>query len=187
MAKSKRSFGKRDTLIIILILIVVFLSAAITAFYDTTLINPLVPASAALALGFASGLWLWRIWRPITGAQKMMWNFICHTVFVSVLLTALFYVCNVAFADKSNTSETKVVVLEKYDKVRHHMKRIARNRYARGEAYNTYHLKIRLDNGTTRVLTVPLGKYRRFQPGDSVMLPIAKGAFGVPIIVQNKL
>lgn len=185
MAKSKRPFGKRDTLIIILILIVVFLSAAIIAFYDTTLINPLIPVSAAVALGLATALWLWRIWRPITGSQKMLWNFICHTVFISIFLTALFYICNQALADKSNTNETKAIVVEKYDKVRHHIRRVSRNHYAQGEAYNTYHLKIRFDNGTTRVLTVSFGKYRRYQAGDTITLPIAKGALGAPIILQS--
>lgn len=187
MAKSERTFGKRETVIIILILIVVFLSAALVAFYDTTLINPLIPALASVALGLSTALWLWKIWRPITGSQKMAWNFICHTIFFSILMGGLFYICNLAFANKSEVNETQVEIVGKYSKVRHHMRRVARNRYAQGEAYNTYHLKIRFDNGTTRVITVPFGKYRRYQPGDSIQLPIAKGALGAPIILQNRL
>ena len=187
MAKSERTFGKRETVIIILILIVIFLSAAVVAFYDTTLINPLIPALASVALGLSTALWLWKIWRPITGSQKMAWNFICHTIFFSILMGGLFYICNLAFADKSEINETQVEIVGKYHKVRHHMRRISRNRYARGEAYNTYHLKVRFDNSTTRELTLPLGKYRHYQIGDSLNLPIAKGALGAPIILQSQI
>lgn len=183
MAKSKNAIGKLGVLTIILIFITLILLGGIVALYDTTLISPLIPATASLALGLATALWLWKIWRPITGTQKQWPNFICHTACAAILAASLFYICNYAFADKENINKSRVEIVEKYHKVRHHTKRVSRNRYARGEAYNTYHIKVRLDNGTTHELNVTLNKYHRLHAGDSIDIPIAKGALGAPVIM----
>lgn len=137
---------------------------------------------ATIALFSGLVMWKWRGWGWLTGSTNFLSNYLCHFVCVEILCLALFYICNYAFSDDVHKHAEKTIVEDKYYKVRHKTRRVSRNRYARGEAYNVYYMKVRFDNGFVKELGITRNRYSRLHKGDTVSLSVSNGFFGIPVV-----
>lgn len=111
----------------------VFVYAGAVALVPRTLITPWVPFCAAGMVAAATGAGMWRLWRRITAREKPFWNYLCHTVMMTGMLAAVFYISNYALADDSTYHKEETVLVRKYRETRHHSKRLSRARYVRGD------------------------------------------------------
>ena len=183
---NKKTLDKyRTFLVVLLIFICVFLYAIAVSIHSNTMIDGWLPAVGASVLAAISGTTLARIWQKITGSSKFAVNYICNLIFATGLLLALFYGCNFAFSRGATSEPHEAIVEKKYSKVRHHSRRVGRNRYVRGEAYNVYYIDVRFDNGRMKDLSMPFERYRRIHVGDTLSIPFEKGLFGIPVIKRR--
>ena len=160
----------------------VLVYAGAVALVPRTLITPWVPFCAAGMVAAATGAGMWRLWRRITAREKPFWNYLCHTVMMTGMLAAVFYISNYALADDSTYHEEETVLVRKYRETRHHSKRLSRARYVRGDPYYVYYMEVKFANGRTRELQIPANKYIRLKKGQKLRLPVARGFWNVPVI-----
>lgn len=168
--------------------LMIFLSGilAIAAYSlsEYTLIAFHVPVAFSVSSGLLSGAVMWksRFWIWLTKTSAFLPNYLCHSVCTGIFLMAVFYVCNFAFADSASSHTEMAVVEQTYYKIRHKTRRVSRNHYARGEAFNQYYMKVRLSNGAVKEQMIKQQKYIRLHKGDTVPLQVSKGFFGVSVI-----
>lgn len=160
------------------------MATAAWSLHERTLINPLLPAGCGLALGLATGLWLWKWSRYITDCSKIVVNMVCHTILTTILLTSLFYIINYTCADRSSSYTETVTITSKHTSVHYHSRRVGRNRYTKGEPYNVYDIDIQFNDSTERSLRVPLSKYNKYRNGAEIRITMAKGLLGAPVILD---
>lgn len=104
-------------------------------------------------------------------------------------------ILGVNFFDRDTTDSVTVraEVVRVYSETRHRTKRVARNRYTRGEPYKVYYMDVRLPDGQERKRSISLERYNRFarsnhrrrQRPDSVDLHLTKGALGLTVIERE--
>jgi len=99
----------------------------------------------------------------------------------------LFYICNYTFANDEEGSIRKTIVEEKYKKVHHKSRRIGRNRYTQGEAYNVYYMKVKFGNEYIKELQIEQKRYAQLHEGDTVPLFVSKGLFNIFVIKYNHI
>lgn len=175
---------KKIAPIAIIIIVCVIMATAAWSLHERTLINPLLPAGCGLALGLATGLWMWKLSRYITDCSKMLPNMVCHTILFTILLTSLFYIINYTCADRDASYTENAAITAKHSSVHYHSRRVGRNRYTKGEPYNVYDIKIQFKDSTVRKLRVPLSKYNKYRNGAEIRLTMAKGLLGAPVILD---
>lgn len=159
---------------------------AAIALAGRTLITTWGVFGAAGTVAAATGLHLWRLWQRVSMTERFVWNLLCHTVAVTGLLAALFYIGNYALADTAAQREEKTVVLKKYRETRHRTKRLTRKTYARGEAYYVYYAEVAFGDGRTKSIQLTARHYSRLKVGNILPLRVAPGFFGVPVILPDK-
>jgi len=125
------------------------------------------------------------MWRRLTSSDKFLWNYGIHITAFTGLFAAVFYIGNFVLADRSTMHKEPAGVEKVYHKVQYRTKRIRRNRYGRGEPYNVYYMRIRLDNGMVKDIKIPHKKYMKTRKGDTVNVNVAKGGFGIPVILYK--
>jgi hypothetical protein len=97
---------------------------------------------------------------------------------------------------RRDTSETETVhaeIIKIYSETRHRTKRVARNRYTRGEPYKVYFMDVRLPDGQKHKRSISLKSYNQYaysshrhrERPDSVNLLLTKGALGMTIIERD--
>lgn len=175
---------KKITPIVIIVIVSMLLITAAWSLHDRTLVTPLFPIGCGVALGLASGLWLWKLSRYLTDCSKRLPNLICHTILFTILFTALFYILNYTCADRGASYTETVTITAKQTSVHYHSRRVGRNRYTKGEPYNVYNIKIQFKDSTERSFRVPLSKYNKYRNGADIELSMAKGLFGAPVIID---
>lgn len=185
MAKLKKVYPGKYVTRCLLSAFVVILYAGAVALTSNTLTDWWIPFTTAGIIAALTGVYCWKIWRWFTTSGKFMWNYITHMLSFTGIIAAMFYIGNYALADRSSSQNKTAEVEKVYHKVQYHTKRIRRNRYGRGEAYNVYYMKIRLENGMIKDIKIPYNKYIKTRKGDTVTIPIAKGGFGVPVILYE--
>lgn len=185
MAKSEKMYKGKYIARCLLSAFVVILYVGAIALTSNTLIDWWIPFATSGALAVLTGIYCWKMWRWFTTSGKFLWNYITHVLAFTGIIAAIFYIGNYAFADHSTAHSEKAGVEKVYYKVQYHTKRIRKNRYGRGEPYNVYYMKIRLENGMVKDIKIPHKKYMKTRKGDTVTIPIAKGCFGVPVILYE--
>lgn len=172
--------------------VIIFYGIALTLF-RMTLVSPMRIIGASLALAAVTALVLRRKWKTITGTANALINLICHLVAVTGLCMALILGVNYFGRDTSDSVTVRAEVVRVYSETRHHMKRVARNRYTRGEPYKVYYMDVRLPDGRECKRSISLQRYNRFarsnyrrhQRPDSVDLHLTKGALDMTIIERD--
>lgn len=183
MTKSGRKGSSRFVWRCVLAAVVVIAYAGACALVSRTLTEWWIPFAFSIALAFLAGVFLWKIWRWFTGSGRFIWNFLVCAVALTGIFSSAFYIVNYACADRATTHEEQAEVARVYYKVRHHSRRVGRNRYVQGEAYNVHFMEVKMSNGMLKELEIPYDCYRRTRKGERVTLPVAMGALGVPVIL----
>ena len=78
--------------------------------YSGAVIDWWIVPAVAFAVGLATGLHLWRMWRYLTGSQSMTFNYVCHAVFTAALLSFIFFLLNDTFSDRDTAHNERGVV-----------------------------------------------------------------------------
>ncbi len=185
MFRLKEKMSRRAVASLIIAAVVVLLGVITYAFYQVTLVDLPGPAAGGAALGMLSSFVLWKPWRRLTRSRRWLPNAACQAVSCSVALVCLFFFCNYVFADRENTREEKVAIVEKHTSTRHRSRRVGRARYIQGEAYTVYDIDVRFSSGFVREMQVSVGDYSRYRVGDSIRLSVARGWLGMPVIIHH--
>lgn len=166
----------------LLVLTMLALSGWTAALYSDAVIDWWLVPAAALAVGLATGLHMWRIWRRVTGSQTMALNYVCHAVVTGVTLSFLFFFVNDAFSDRATEHTERGVVAAHFREKRHRTRRVGRRYVASGEKYYVYRLEVRLPSADPKIISVTYDRYRNVRDGDSVSVPVRKGWLGVTLL-----
>lgn len=179
----------RNVFIIIVIILFICLVTGIYSLSQYTLVRFCIPFICFVTMSLFASLFLGKagIWGRVTGSMKYLPNYLCCFVCTCILGLSLFYICNYAFANDEKGEIRNVVVEEKYQKVRHKSRRVGRNRYVRGEAYNVYYMRVRLNDEQIKEFPIEQGKYARLHKGDTIPLFVSKGLLGVPVVKYNRI
>ncbi|NBH87916.1 MULTISPECIES: hypothetical protein [Bacteroidales] len=177
----------RNAFIVTAIIFLIGLAVGVYSLSRYTLVRFSVPLICFATVSLLSGVLLCkaRIWGWITGSARFLPNFLCCSVCTCVFCLSVFYICNYAFANDKEGGMRDAVVEEKYQKVRHKSRRVGRNRYTRGEAYNVYYMKVRFVDGPVNELQIEQKRYARIHKGDTIQLFVSEGFFSVPVIKYN--
>lgn len=178
-----------STVVIALIFLFLFLIAGVYALSQYTLLSFGIPLvrSAVVSLLFGMALHRLGMWAWLTGSKKFLLNYLCCSVCTCVLVLSLFYICNYAFANDEGGGMRSAVIEAKFHKVRHKSRRVGRNRYVQGEAYNVYYIKVRFGNDLLKELQVERNRYARLHKGDTLSLFVSEGALGIPVLKYNRV
>lgn len=182
METSDAKCNHRTVRLVFFAFLIVLVYAGAAALAPRTLITPWVPFCAAGMVAAATGAGMWRLWRRVTDEEKPFWNCLCHTVMITGMLAAAFYISNYALADDSTYHKEETMLVRKYREMRHHSKRVTRTRYTRGAPYYVYYMKVRFSDGRTRDIQIPTDKYIRLKKGQKLRLPVARGFWNIPVI-----
>lgn len=185
--KIKKS--RRNIFIITLIILLICLAIGAYSLSQYTLIHPITPIMYLSVLSLLSGIFFYKakIWIWITGSAQFLPNALCHFFCTCIISLSLFYICNYTFANDEEGSIRKTIVEEKYKKVHHKSRRIGRNRYTQGEAYNVYYMKVKLGNEHIKELQIEQKRYAQLHEGDTVPLFVSKGLFNIFVIKYNHI
>lgn len=186
----KKRFSLRIILIITVSMAVIIFYGATLALFGMTLVRPVWVVAGAAVFAAASCLAFGRKWAALTGTRNFVINVICNLVAVTGLAMALFLGVNYFGRNKTETVSVRAEVLRVYPETHYRTKRLARNRYTRGEPYKVYYMDVRLPDGRERKREIPLKRYNRYVRSshirhtrpDSVDLRLTPGALGLTVI-----
>ena len=192
MAKSNNSGWRIFGIITVSAAVIIFYGVAVTLL-GMTIIRPGWIITVSLVFAALTALLYWRKWRIITGTSNIVINVICHLIATMGLFMALILGVNYFGRDTSKSETVRAEILKIYSETRHRTKRIARNRYTRGEPYKVYFMDVRLPNGQKHKRSISLKRYNRYafsshrhmERPDSVDLFLTKGALGMTIIERD--
>lgn len=166
----------------LLVLTMLALSGWAVALYSDAVIDWWLVPSAALAVGLATGLHMWSIWRRVTGSQSMALNYICHAVVTGIVISFLFFFINDEFSDRDGEHTEQGVVTGHFREERHRTRRVGRRYVATGEKYYVYRLEVKLPSTDPKMISVTYDRYKSVRDGDSVSVPVRKGWLGVTLL-----
>lgn len=181
-AKLSHTTDMNKLYLTILVIAVVMAYGAVAGLSRVTLVSPVAPLLASMVGAAALFPLFRRLWGRIAGRAAAWIGLVCHIVAVTGLLAATFYLLNYCLAPQESRHSEAAVVERRYTETHYRSKRVGRNRYVRGEPYDTYHIEVRLPSGWTRPLEVNLRSYRGYREGDTVQIPVARGMLGFPVI-----
>lgn len=169
---------------------VIFCYAVAITLLNMTLVNPVWIVGVSALLAGLTGLILVRKWSVLTGTRNVAVNAICQLISFTGLFMALILGVNYFCRDKSDSETVRVEITRIYSETHHRMKRVARNRYTRGEPYRMYYMDVRLPDGRKRKRSISLQRYNRYARSshmrqarpDSVNLTLTSGALGMTIL-----
>ena len=185
MSKQKKSRIGYKILSGLLIGLCVVSLGSVIGLYSNTLIKIWIPIAGAAFIAVASGFFMWRIWKGLTGSNKKWINRSCHIAVVTAILPGIFYTLNFVFSDHASLEYKTVKVARKFYKTRHKTKRISRRVYGQGEAYKQYYMEVSFPSGQKTELSVPFKQYRQLKVGMELSLPVETGLFHIPVIKRR--
>ncbi len=171
---------------ITLALIAIIAAAMAMALYGRTIVEWWKPACACLAAAFIIGFLLRGTFKWIIGWKSSASCTLIATAVFFVIFNGVFYTVNFYCSDSDSLTQLSVEVTDKYSEEHYRVKRVSRGRTTRGEKYMVYRAVIALPDGRTKVLDVPLDKYRNYRIGEKITLAVEDGALGAPVIKNLK-
>ena len=177
----------RYVLIGLTVLTLLVMSGWAMLLYSGAVIDWWIVPAVAFAVGLATGLHLWRMWRYLTGSQSMAFNYVCHAVFTAALLSFIFFLLNDTFSDRDTAHTERGVVTAHFKEERHRTRRVGRRYVATGEKYYVYSLRVNLADTDPKIISVNYDRYRNVRDGDSVSVPVRTGLFGIKILDVNSM
>lgn len=192
MAKGNNSVWRIFGTITVSAVVIIFYGIAITLL-GMTIIRPVWIIAVSIAFAVLTALVFWRKWRFITESCNTIINVICHLIATTGLFMALILGVNYFKRDTSETETVHAEIIKIYSETRHRTKRVARNRYTRGEPYKVYFMDVRLPDGQKHKRSISLKSYNQYaysshrhrERPDSVNLLLTKGALGMTIIERD--
>lgn len=192
MTKMGTSGWRMFGVVAVSMVVIIFYGIAI-ALFGMTLIGPVWIIGASIIFAAVTAFVFWRKWRMITGTHGAFINVICHLVATAGLFMAFILGVNYFGRDTSESVNVRAEIVKVYSETRHRTKRIARNRYTRGEPYQVYFMDVRLPDGRERKRSISLRRYNLFawssyrhrERPDSVDLLLTKGALGMAVIERE--
>lgn len=160
------------------------------ALLNMTIVSPVWIIGLSILLAGVTALFLSRIWSKLTGTCNVTVNAACHLVAFTGLFASVILGVNYFSRDIKDSVTVRAEVVRVYSEPRHRMKRVARNRYTRGEPYQVYFMDVRLPDGRERKRSISLQRYnvyarssqRQQQRPGSVNITLTSGAFGMTVI-----
>ena len=127
------------------------------------------------------------LWNYLIASESIALKLIIHVAFtIPVLLCAALLVNSMA-ADYSESQDVKVKVESVYRKTKYRTKRVSRRVYAKGAPYYVYGIDCRFPSGNLKSIEIPKKKYDYITKGDTVILPVCRGALGMPVIRASEI
>lgn len=182
----KFSVGRALALVGI-VFILIFSIGALIGLQSLTMIRWWIPVGISGIMAALSGTVLWRIWPRLTGNYSFPVNFICHFIFLTLLLSGLFYTINVIGASNSPARKEKALVVSKYKEKHYRSRRVGRNRYVRGPEYFEYYVKVEFPKGKEKSIQLPYSTYKGIKQDNEITLSLARGLFGVDVILTSEI
>lgn len=192
MAKSKISGWRIFLIITVSLAVIIFYGISITLF-GMTLIEPVLIIGVSILFAAVTAFAFRQKWRMITSSDSVIVNVICHVFATTGLFMALILGVNYFGRNSSESTTVRAEIVKVYSENRYRMKRVARNRYTRGEPYRVYFMDVRLPDGRECKRSISLQRYNRFSRStymhrvrkDSVDLRLTKGALGMTILERE--
>lgn len=186
MSKSEYS---RDSTACLIIVIIITLAAygLYMALADLTMVNKWTVLIVAAIVSCVIAL----LWRDGMGYMLGIGNRIVNKIVVLIVFTGIlaagFYSVNYWLSRGETSRQEKAVVVRKYTEKHYRTKRVARNRYTRGEPYNQYYVELQYPAGDIKPRQVNFDRYRKIKAGDSVSVDIEMGALGFPVVKNPRI
>lgn len=160
------------------------------ALFGMTLVNPWWIVALSIVFAGISVFFLRnkKNWSVLTGTSSVTINVLCHLVTATGLFMALILGVNYFCRDTSRTVTVRAEIVRVYSETRYRSKRVARNRYTRGEPYKVYFMDARLPDGRECKRSISIQRYNRYARNshrnkpDSVDLHLSSGALGMEIL-----
>lgn len=189
MSQKKNSSWRTFGMIAVIFAVILCYGIAL-ALFGMTLVNPWW--IVALSIVFAGiSVFFFRNkknWSVLTGTSSVTINVLCHLVTATGLFMALILGVNYFCRDTSRTVTVRAEIVRVYSETRYRSKRVARNRYTRGEPYKVYFMDARLPDGRECKRSISIQRYNRYawnshrNKPDSVDLHLSSGALGMEIL-----
>lgn len=192
MTKKKTSGWRTFSIITVSLAVIIFYGVAVTLF-AMTLVKPVLIIGVSIVLAAVSAIVFWQKWGILTHTANIVVNILCHIVAVTGLFMAVILSVNYFSRYSSETVTVRAEVVKVYSETRYRSKRVARNRYIRGEPYQVYFMDVRLHDGRVRQRSISLKRYNRYartshlrrKHADSVEIMLTPGALGMTIIERS--
>ena len=176
---------KKSRSIIIIVIITIIFYVMAYVLWANTLADIRIICALCGGMGLISGTILWKAWKKLTGVDKFLPNYICHSVFTFGFIICMFLILNKSFADRTTNHVEKVVVDSKIVKKLHKSKRVGRRSYVSDDTYNVYYWCLRFSNGVVKEIQISGSQYEKSHLGDTVLLEMENGLFDIPVIVER--
>lgn len=168
------------------LVLAVLCAGCISGLAGLTFMPAWIPWTIAVATALGTGMWGRRLWQRITGSRNSLLNYALHTVMVSLVICCGLYLANrIWAADDGATVDATVIKV--YSETRHHSRRVGRNRYVRGEAYQVYFATLRFGNGAECDIPLDYSRYRRMHAGEVVGIAVLHGALGYDVLNPSEI
>lgn len=174
----------RKTLVLVIMAVLgAALAGAAVYFYSRTVVAWWLPLLAGALFGVLAACVLRGFRALVAESIGGIGAWLAVFVFGLCAGAALLLWGNRTFADPASEHQELVTIQSKHIE-EHRTRRYSRGRYiGSGSKYNTYHLVLRFDDGSTKELSVPRSEYNRVRTGSRRTYTLARGAFGFPVIL----
>lgn len=192
MSKRKTS-GWRIFGIITVSLVVIGSYGLALALLGMTLVRPVWIVGPSFLFAVLTAFVFRQKWKWLTGTDNIAINAICHTIAAAGLFMAVILGANYLGRNTSESEAVRGEIIKVFSETRYRSKRVARNRYTRGEPYQVYFMIVRLPDGRECKRPISLQRYNRYvrsnrlrrERPDSVDLHLTPGALGMTIIERD--
>lgn len=192
MTKKITSGWRTFSIITVSLAVIIFYGAAVTLL-GMTIVRPVWIIGVSLVLAAVSAIVFLKKWETLTLTANVVVNILCHIVAATGLFMAVILGVNYFGRHSSDTDTVRAEVVKVYSETHYRSKRVARNRYIRGEPYQVYYMDVRLPDGKVRQRSISLNCYNRYartshlhrERADSVDLMMTPGALGMTIIERD--
>lgn len=188
MAK-KSSSWKVFGIITVVLAVIIFYGISVVLL-NMTLVSPVWIIATSIVLAAITGIVLIGKWRILTGTGNVAVNALCQLAAFSGLFMAVILGVNYFCRYKTDSVTVRAEITKIYTETHYRMKRVARNRYTRGEPYQMYYMDVHLPDGREHKRSISLQRYNRYARTshlrqahpDSVNLTLTSGALGMTIL-----
>ena len=172
-----------DIAVIIVMALITILSAAMAlALYDRTLAEWWHIAFICILPAIPSGYAMRKVFSKAMGWSSQSLCALASSAIVFLIFSGIYYSANYYGADGDSRRDLPVEVTAKFSEEHYRSKRVARNRYTRGEKYMVYKIEILLPDGRQKKLDVPFNTYKNARVGQDINLSVEDGLLGSPVI-----
>lgn len=167
----------------IILLVVLILSGygVSMAIHTNTLVHWWIPLLLSLFVALATGRFAVRLWSWVFSSGPRWLNYALHAVVVTALLMGLFYAGNYFLRGDSAPDMRSATVTSVYSEKHYKTRRVGR-RYHQSDPYWVDKMDYAFSDGLTKSLPLTRQRRRALHVGDTLLIPVRPGFFGVDVI-----